>query len=154
MAVNKDDVNISGISKKNPFYNYANDVAMREQALQTNAANGLNMGSSLQNIANQVGMQGTINPSDIPSVAGLANTQASINTSSKLRTENSKSVVSNLPSYVNSYRNYLRWRYPSRYGVKKGTGTSTSTNYTTDFQQAGGDITDLNDPFAPPGFGK
>jgi len=148
MAVNKDDVNISGISKKNPFYSYANDVAMREQALQSNAVNGLNMGSSLQNIANQVGMQGSINPSDIPSVAGLANTQAGINTSSKLRTENSKNVVSNLPSYVTSYRNYLRWRYPSRYGPKKSTGA----NYTTDFTTSGGDITDLADPFAPPGF--
>lgn len=148
MAVNKDDINISGLSKNNHFATYANSVAMREAALQSNSNNALNMRSSLQNIANQVGMQGTINPSDIPSVAGLANTQAGINASSKLRTENSKNVVGNLPSYVKSYRNYLRWRYPSRYGSK------TSTNYTSDFIQSGYDPADINDPYAPPVFGK
>ncbi|CAB4182854.1 hypothetical protein UFOVP1083_22 [uncultured Caudovirales phage] len=150
MGVNKDDVNISGVSKKNPFANYANSIAMREQQLQTNTSNALNMTSSLQNIANQTGMQGTINPEDIPSVAGLANTQAGVAASSNLRSKNTTEMVKGLPSYVKSYSNYLRWRYPSRYGIKK----STSSNYTTDFQQAGGDLADLADPFAPPGFGK
>ena len=148
MGVNRSDVNVSGVGKDNPFAKYANSVAMREQALQTNASNALNMTSSLQSIADQTGMQGTINPADIPSVAGLANTQAGVTASSNLRSKNTTEAVKGLPSYIKSYSNYLRWRYPSRYGGKKG------TNYTTDFQQAGSDFTDLADPFAPPGFGK
>jgi hypothetical protein len=147
MGVSRNDVNISGISKDNPFARYANSVAMRESELRTNAANALNMDSSLQDIGQRVG--GTINAADIPSVAGLANTQANVSASSNLRATNSANVVKSLPAYVDSYRNYLRWRYPSRYGNKK---TSSNSNYTTDFQQAGGDIADISDPYAPPEY--
>lgn len=146
MGISRNDVNISGLAKDNAFARYANSVAMREGALQADTANALNMTSSLQSIGERVGMQGTINPTDIPSVAGLANTQATVTASSKLRSKNTATSAKNLPAYVDSYRNYLRWRYPSRYGGKTG------GNYTTDYQQAGGDIGDLNEPFAPPGF--
>ena len=148
MGVNRSDVNVSGVGKDNPFAKYANSVAMREQALQTNASDALNMTSSLQSIANQTGMQGTINPADIPSVAGLANTQAGVSASSNLRSKNTTQMVKGLPGYIKSYNNYLRWRYPSRYGGKTG------TNYSTDYTQSGYDPADIADPFAPPGFGK
>jgi hypothetical protein len=69
------------------------------------------------------------------------------------RAENTDKVVDSLPGYVTNYRNYLRWRYPSRYGIKKGT-TGSSTNYTTDFKQSGADIADLGDPYEPKAFGK
>jgi type II secretory pathway pseudopilin PulG len=148
MGVSRNDINIAGVSRDNPFARYANSVAMREQALQSNTSNALNMTNSLQDIASQTGMQGTINPADVPSVAGLANTQASIAASSNLRSKNTTEMVKGLPSYVKSYSNYLRWRYPSRYGGAKG------TNYSTDFTQSGYDPADIADPFAPPGFGK
>jgi hypothetical protein len=121
---------------------------MREAELQGNTANTLNMNNSLQGIAERTGMQGTINPLEVPSVAGLANTQAYIAGSSKLRSADTTAKVKGLPGYVTSYRNYLRWRYPSRYGG--GTGT----NYTTDFTQSGADVADIADPFTPPTFGK
>ena len=110
------------------------------------------MTGALQDIATKTGMQGTINPSDIPSVAGLANQQASIKSISMNRAENTDRAIDALPSYVKSYSNYLRWRYPSRYGIKKGT-TGSSLNYTTDFQQSGADIADLADPYEPKPFG-
>ena len=147
MGVSRGDVDISGVGKDNAFARYANSVAMREAALQGDVTNTLNMDSSLQNIAARTGMQGTINPSDIPSVAGLANTQAYVTGSSKLRSTNTTATVKGLPGYVKSYRNYLRWRYPSRYGG--GTGT----NYTTDFTQSGYDPADIKDPYAPPIIG-
>lgn len=144
MGVSRDDVNITGVSKDNPFSRYANSVAMREAQLQADSANALNMTNSLQDIGQRVG--GTINAADIPSVAGLANTQAYVTASSNLRSKKTTENVKGLPAYVESYRNYLRWRYPSRYGSK------TSTSYTTDFQQGGADIPDLSDPYAPPGM--
>ena len=69
------------------------------------------------------------------------------------RAENTNNVVDSLPGYVTNYRNYLRWRYPSRYGIKK-TKASSSANYTTDFQQSGSDIADLADPYEPKAYGK
>ena len=138
-----------------PFGQYADAVAMRELGLRQDTTNTLNMTNSLQDIAAKTGMQGTINPSDIPSVAGLANQQANIKTTSMNRAENANAVVDSLPGYVTNYRNYLRWRYPSRYGIKKTNSNSgsSSTNYTTDFQQSGADINDLPDPYEPKAFG-
>ena len=135
-----------------PFGDYANAVAMRELGLRQDTTNTLNMTSALQDIATRTGMGGTINPSDIPSVAGLANQQASIKSSSMNRADRTDAVVDSLPGYVTSYRNYLRWRYPSRYGIKKAKASS-SPNYTTDFQQSGSDIADLADPYEPKAFG-
>ena len=136
-----------------PFGQYADAVAMRELGLRQDTTNALNMTNSLQDIATKTGMQGTINPSDIPSVAGLANQQASIKSTSMNRADRTDAVVDSLPGYVTSYRNYLRWRYPSRYGIKKST-TGSSPNYTTDFQQSGSDIADIADPYEPKAFGK
>lgn len=138
------------VPKNRPFGAYADAVALREHSLRQNTTNTLNMTNSLQDIATRTGVQGTINPTDIPSVAGLANQQANIQSTSTNREGRSSDVVASLPGYVTSYRNYLRWRYPSRYGIKKD--KDSSPNYTTDFKAAGGDIADLADPFAPPGF--
>jgi hypothetical protein len=143
------EINVRG---PRPFGDYANAVAMRELGLRQDTTNALNMTGALQDIATKTGMQGTINPSDIPSVAGLANQQASIKSISMNRAENTDRAIDALPSYVKSYSNYLRWRYPSRYGIKKGT-TGSSLNYTTDFQQSGADIADLADPYEPKPFG-
>ena len=136
-----------------PFGDYADAVALRELGLRQDTTNALNMTGALKDIAARTGMQGTFNPSDIPSVAGLANQQASIKSTSMNRADQTDAVVDSLPAYVTNYRNYLRWRYPSRYGIKK-TKTGSSTNYTTDFQQSGVDIGDLADPYEPKGFGQ
>lgn len=143
------EINVRG---PRPFGDYADAVAMRELGLRQDTTNALNMNSALQDIAKKTGMQGTINPSDIPSVAGLANQQANIKTTSMNRANKASDAIDALPSYVKSYSNYLRWRYPSRYGIKKGT-TGSSPNYTTDFQQSGADIADLADPYEPKPFG-
>lgn len=144
------EINVRG---PRPFGDYANAVAMRELGLRQDTTNTLNMTGALQDIAARTGMQGTINPSDIPSVAGLANQQASIKSTSMNRAENTDKVVDSLPGYVTNYRNYLRWRYPSRYGIKKAK-TGSSPNYTTDFKQSGVDIGDLADPYEPKAFGQ
>lgn len=135
-----------------PFGDYADAVAMRELGLRQDTTNALNMTGSLQDIAAKTGMSGTINPSDIPSVAGLASQQAGIKSSSMNRANRTNDAIDALPSYVKSYSNYLRWRYPSRYGIKQGT-TGSSPNYTTDFKQSGADIADLGDPYEPKPFG-
>jgi hypothetical protein len=134
-----------------PFGDYANAVAMRELGLREDTTNALNMTSSLKDISAKTGMGGTINPSDIPSVAGLASQQAGIKSSSMNRANRTNEAIDALPGYVSSYRNYLRWRYPSRYGIKKGTDSSPS--YTTDFQYSGADIEDIADPYQPKPFG-
>ena len=131
-----------------PFTRFANAVASRESALRESTPNVLNMTGSLQDIAAKTGSPGgPIQASEIPSVAGLASQQAYINTSSLARQASTKEQVKQMPAYVSSYRNYLMWRYPSRYGKK-----SSGTNYSTDFTQSGADIADIADPFAPPGF--
>lgn len=136
-------INVRG---ERPFGAYADAVAMRELGLRQDTTNALNMTGSLQDIAAKTGMSGTINPSDIPSVAGLANQQAGIKSSSMNRANRTNDSIDALPSYVKSYSNYLRWRYPSRYGIKKD---NSSPNYTTDFRQSGADIADLGDPYEP-----
>lgn len=130
-----------------PFTRFANAVAARETALRESTPDVLNMGPSLQSIAAQTGAPGAINANEIPSVAGLANQQAYINTSSLARQANTAEQVKQMPGYVSSYRAYLKWRYPSRYGKK-----SSGTNYSTDYTQSGADVADIADPFAPPGF--
>ena len=137
-------INVRG---ERPFGAYADAVAMRELGLRQDTTNALNMTGSLQDIAAKTGMGGTINPSDIPSVAGLANQQAGIKSSSMNRANRTNDAIDALPSYIKSYSNYLRWRYPSRYGIKKD--NSSSPNYTTDFRQSGADIADLGDPYEP-----
>lgn len=148
MGVSRADIGRAdiGVDSSKPFARFANSVAMREAAFQGDTANTLNMEGALQGIAQRTGMQGTINPSEIPSVAGLANTQAYAVNSSNLRSAGTTATVKSLPGYIKSYRNYLQWRYPSRYGGAKG------TNYTTDFTQSGYEPEDLPDPFTPSTF--
>ena len=111
-----------------PFTRFANAVVARESALRGNAANTLNMTGSLQDIAAQTGAPGQINPSEIPSVAGLASQQAYINTTSKAREANTKEKVRQMPSYISGYRSYLKWRYPNRYGGGSKTNYATTPN--------------------------
>lgn len=98
------------------FSKYANAVAMRESALRQQAANIANMGSTIQQMGVQTQAPGQINPAEIPTVAGLANLQATAQTQSSLRAERAKTTTARLPAWQKSYRSYLQWRYPSRYG--------------------------------------
>lgn len=129
-----------------PFTRYANAIAMREGALRTDVPAVLNMTGTLSDIASKTGAPGALEGNEIPAVANLANRKSYLDATSRTREESSQRAIKQLPKYVSSYRNYLKWRYPSRYGGKTG------TNYTTDFTQSGADIADIKDPFAPPTF--
>jgi hypothetical protein len=127
----------------NPFTKYANAIALRENAMQTNAANISNMSGALQDVAAQTGA-GTINPNEIPVLGAVSNQTGTIKAQSDLRIKQSKATSKRMPNYVSGYRSYLQWRYPTRYGGGgSGTGTSTNSSY-------GYNIPALGDPT---GFG-
>ena len=104
----------------NEFSKYANALAMREQEFRGKSANIANMAGPLQSIAAQTGAPSNIDPSEIASVAGLANIQAVANNQSSEREKAGKRTVKRMPSYVKAYKNYLQWRYPTRYGGSSG----------------------------------
>lgn len=104
----------------NEFSKYANALAMREQEFRGGSANIANMAGPLQSIAAQTGAPSNIDPSEIASVAGLANIQAVANNQSSEREKAGKRTVKRMPSYVKAYKNYLQWRYPTRYGGSSG----------------------------------
>lgn len=104
----------------NEFSKYANALAMREQQFRGGSPNIANMTSPLESIAAQTGAPSNIDPNEIASVAGLANIQAIANNQSLEREKASKRSVKRMPSYVKAYKNYLQWRYPTRYGGSSG----------------------------------
>jgi|LakMenEpi03Aug12_release.lakeMendotaPanAssembly.Ray.scaffolds.fasta_scaffold721042_2 hypothetical protein len=102
----------------NPFNEYANAIASREQGLRGEAANIANMSGSMDNI----------NRSEVPALGALANQQAQAGALSTIRESSSKASAKRMPKYVSAYRNYLQWRYPNRYGGGGGTDyTNTNT---------------------------
>jgi hypothetical protein len=111
---------------KKEYKKLAQQVAARETAFRDNLAGQSNMTASLAQYGAQTGAPGTINPQEIPSVAALANYQAIAQTASQQRQANMQTRRKELPSYVNSYRKYLKWRYPSRYGGGSGSSSGYS----------------------------
>jgi hypothetical protein len=126
----------------NEFSKYANALAMREQEFRGGSANIANMAGPLQSIAAQTGAPSNIDPSEIASVAGLANIQAVANNQSSEREKAGKRTVKRMPSYVKAYKNYLQWRYPTRYG-----GSSGYYGGGSDF-----DVAPLSDIMPPTGY--
>jgi hypothetical protein len=110
------------------FDQYVNAVAMRESNMRNQAAGLGNMSSSLQNVAAQTGAPAAINPAEVPSIAGLASLQAGATNLSNVRQKQETANIKNLPKYMSSYRNYLQWRYPKRYGGGSS-GSSLSNPY-------------------------
>ena len=94
----------------------AQEVANREIAFRGQLPGQLNMTDSLATIGQQTGAPGAINPSEIPSVAALANLRASAQTASHDRESLIKTRRKQAGSYINAYNKYLKWRYPSVYG--------------------------------------
>lgn len=130
-----------------PFARFSNEIAAREAALQSDISNITNMSGSLKNIAAQTGNPSAVySESDIPSIGGLANMKATTNTMSNQRMTNSKNQVKDLPGYVKSYRSYLKWRYPSRYG---GGTTDYSTTPNTSYGYNIEDLTNGGFPEPP-----
>lgn len=131
-----------------PFSRFANATEQRELEMQAKLANISNMTGSLSDIAAQTGLTGgSIDSSAIPSVGGLANMKATGGTLSNQRIINSKNQIKGLPGYVKSYRSYLQWRYPSRYGA--GTDYSVTPNTNNGY-----DIPDITGgEFKPPAPG-
>lgn len=97
------------------------DINQREAALRRDVENIADMPPTLQQIAVSTGAPGDINPGEIPTVGYLANLKAAAQTSSQARANRANVTINNLPGFKKSYRSYLEWRYPSRYG-KKSTG--------------------------------
>ena len=115
-----------------PFQRFSNEIAARQAALQAETANITNMSGALSSIAAQTGNPGAVySQAEIPSIGGLANMKATTDTMSNQRITNSKNQVKDLPGYVKSYRSYLKWRYPSRYGGSSGSsyGVTPNTSY-------------------------
>lgn len=90
----------------------------RETALQSDVERISNMGPTLQNIAAQTAAPEQFNAGEIPSVGYLANLKAGAQAASSLRKSEANRLINRLPSYTKGYRDYLKWRYPTRYGGK------------------------------------
>lgn len=99
------------------------DINQREAALRRDVENIAYMPPTLQQIAKSTGAPGEINPGEIPTVGYLANLKATAQQMSQSRANRANVTINNLPSFKKSYRNYLEWRYPTRYG-KKSTGNT------------------------------
>lgn len=121
--------------KPNEFSKYADALAMREKEFRTEAPKIANMTSPLQNISQQTGALQNINPQEIASISGLANIQATAAGQSTAREKSGARLVKRMPAYVNSYRNYLKWRYPTRYGGGSGGGAFVPSYQVPDISQ-------------------
>ena len=126
-----------------PYQKYADALAMREQAFREQNPNRMNISGMLQpGQGTPSSPPSAINPNDIPSVGALANMQAISGTQSTARETQGKAAVKRLPQYVDAYRNYLKWRYPTRYGGGSG--------YTTGGSLGSYEVPGIPDPLAPP----
>lgn len=114
----------------NPSYSqYANAIAMRESGLRDQAQGLANISVPLSAVEAQVNAPSAINVNEIPSVAGLASMQAGVSNLSNIREKQNVKQVKNLPKYVSAYRNYLQWRYPTRYGGGNGSTQNPYGDY-------------------------
>lgn len=112
-----------------PYTQYVNAIAMRESGLRNQASALSNMSSSLADVSAQTGASSPINASEVPSIAGLANMKAGVGELSTIREKQEKKQIKSLPKYVSAYRNYLQWRYPTRYGGGGGGSAPVSNPY-------------------------
>lgn len=126
------------MAEKNPYTSYSKKVAEREKNLQSGLSNVFNLTGETADIAAKTGGPTNLDLYSIPSVAGLASQKAYLESRSKARTKQAKSLTKWLPSYQKSYREYLKWRYPTRYGG----GSGSSNVY-------GGPTEDVNVPIPP-----
>lgn len=110
-----------------PYTKYANAIAMRESGLRDQAQGLANMSVPLSEVGAQVNAPSAINASEVPSIAGLASMQAGVSNLSDIREKQNVRQVKNLPKYTTAYKNYLKWRYPTRYGG--GSSSSLSNPY-------------------------
>lgn len=126
-----------------PYQKYADAIAMREQALREQNTNRLNISGMLQpGQGTPSSPPSAINPNEIPSVGALANMQAVSSTQSTARQNQGQAAVKRLPKYVDAYRSYLKWRYPTRYGSGGGGGGAPSIGAY--------EVPGIPDPLAPP----
>ena len=111
------------------FTKYANAIAMREAGLRDRAQGLSNMTLPVQSVAQQTGASSPINPDEVPSIAGLASMRAGVSSMSDIRQKQNVKQVKNLPKYTSAYRNYLQWRYPTRYGGGSGSTQNPYGDY-------------------------
>jgi len=125
------------------FQKYSDAIAMREQAFRDQLPGLMNVSGMLQpGQGTPSSPPSAINPNEIPSIGALANMQAISNTQSTARQAQGKSTVKRLPQYVDAYRGYLKWRYPTRYGGGSGGSSGGAlSSY---------EVNPIIDPLAPP----
>lgn len=111
------------------FSEYANALAMREKDFRGSSPNIANMAGPMDSIEAQTGAPANINPQEIAAISGLANLQAIANTQSTQRQSSGSKLIKRMPNYVKSYRTYLQWRYPSRYGGGTGSGYTDGSGF-------------------------
>jgi hypothetical protein len=124
---------------------FRDSVAAGEEAFREQLPNRLNISGLLQpGQSTPSAPPSAIDPNEIPSIGALANMQAISKTESTARQDQNKAAVQRLPKYVDAYRNYLKWRYPKRYGGGSsggGGGGGALDSYT---------VSPIKDPLAPP----
>lgn len=103
---------------------YAETLAAEKQA-RAKLENILNMQGPNEAISMATAGNPNVDIGSVPSVGSLANVRAVQETQSRLRTGQAKRSFRDLPRYARSYNQYLRWRYPTRYG----SGTGVNVNY-------------------------
>lgn len=125
-----------------PYQKYADAIAMREQGFRQQLPGLMNVSGMLQpGQGTPSSPPSAIDPNDIPSVGALANMQAISGTQSTAREAQGKAAVKRLPQYVDAYRNYLKWRYPTRYGSSTSSSSPSISSY---------EVPGIPDPLAPP----
>lgn len=104
---------------KKTIENYQKQLALQKLAYAQQAANAANMSSYSSSIGLATGAGGPLNISNVPRVAGLANRQAVGETGANIGYEEASNRLKALPKFIEGQRQYLRWRYPTRYGIRK-----------------------------------
>ena len=100
--------------------NFKKQLAMQTLAYAQNAANAANMSAYSGQVGEKTGAGGPLDISNVPMVAGLANRLAVGQTGAGVDYKAGVNRLTGMPQYIEGRRQYMRWRYPSRYGLSGG----------------------------------
>jgi hypothetical protein len=65
------------------------------------------------------GAGGPLDISNVPMVAGLSNRYSGIGNALGLQYKSNVQKLQGMGQYISGQRQYMRWRYPSRYGISR-----------------------------------
>ena len=107
---------------------YKKILAMNTLAAAQNAANAANMSSYSGEVGERTGAGGPLDISNVPMVAGLANRLAVSQSNAANTYKAGVNKLKGMGQYVEGQRQYMRWRYPSRYGISSSGQSYWSPN--------------------------